>query len=138
MVVPSEGHEQARLIALAGEPVTAGPDGLALATTIAQLRESASVQESALLRPGELPAAGEDSDVEIQEMYDLSDFGGIGPGEMAPDDDGVRPARRRDLPPHPEGLRRAPPRRLVLSSTGNYLGHVVGIAIDEDRAISSS
>lgn len=137
VVVPSEGHEQARLIALAGEPVTAGPDGIALATTIAQLRESASVQESALLRPGELPAAGEDWDVGIQEMYDISDFGGIGPGVMGAGmtmeyDQHVAVTYHR-IPKGSVEIRRA---SMVLSSDGHYLGHVVGIAIDEDRAIT--
>lgn len=137
VVQPHDRQERARLSLIAGARCGEGAEGISLACTVAAITESDPIQESAYVRPGELPAAGPDWDVGIQDMFPLSDYSSLGPEVMGSAmtleyDQHVALVYHR-VPKGEVEIRRA---SAVTSSDGHHLGHVVGFVIDDDETIT--
>ena len=137
VVQPHDRQDRARLVPFRGAAGGDGSEGISLDCTVAEISRSEPIQESAYVRPGELPQSGVDWDVGIQEMYSPSDSGGLGPGVM-----GAGMAMEYDqhvvisyhrIPKGGVEIRRASP---VTSSDGHHLGHVIGFVIDDDERIT--
>ncbi|MGO9903950.1 MAG: hypothetical protein ACLP0J_30750 [Solirubrobacteraceae bacterium] len=137
VVAPHAGRTQSRLVPIESAHDAAGPDGISLRSAAAEINQAEPVHESAFVAPGELPTGGSDWDVGIQEMYPISDFGGLGPGVigagMAMEYDQHVVISYHRVPKGAVEIRRASP---VTSSDGHHLGHVVGFVTDEHESIS--
>ncbi|MGO9959572.1 MAG: hypothetical protein ACLP50_26945 [Solirubrobacteraceae bacterium] len=137
VVVPHEGDDRPRLAAIEGARGAAGSEGISLACTVAELGASEPIQESAYVRPGELPTGGPDWDVGIQEMYPSPEYGSLGPeimgaGTAMEYDEHVAVSYHR-IPKNGAEIRRSSP---VISSDADHVGHVVGFVIDDDQRIT--
>ncbi len=113
-----------------------GKGGITLRSTVAEMAERESIQESAYLRPGEAPAGNSDWDVGIEEMYPLPVYGSQGPEPLGASmgleyDQHVTMSYHR-VPKGEVEIRRE---SAVNSSDGHHLGHVVGFVIDDDQRI---
>ncbi|MGO9958864.1 MAG: PRC-barrel domain-containing protein [Solirubrobacteraceae bacterium] len=133
VVVPRGGDRRPRLAAIEGARSAVGSEGISLACTVAELSESESIQQSAYVRPSELPGGGPDWDVGIQDIYPSPEYGSLGPEILGAAmtmeyDDHVAVSYHR-VPKGGVELRRSSP---ITSSDGHHVGHVVGFVIDDD------
>ena len=137
VVAPHDRQDQPRLVPIDGAYGGDGPEGISLAYTVAEISQSEPIQESAYVRPGELPAAGSDWAVGIQEIYSMPESGSLGPEIMGAGvgmeyDQHVAVSYHR-IPADAVEIRRASP---VTSADGHQLGHVVGFVLDDDQRIT--
>lgn len=137
VVAPRERGEQARLIAIECARGTGGPEGISLDRSTAELDRAQPIHESAFTQRGELPAAGPDWDIGIQEIHDMPDLGGAGPAILAGGmgmeyDENVTVSYHR-IPKGEIELRRA---SRVVSADAHDVGHVVGFVIDDRQRVA--
>jgi sporulation protein YlmC with PRC-barrel domain len=141
VVAPHDQRHRARLAptrgARGGAAPEQAPDGLALDCTIAAIRGSEPIAESAYVRIGELIEGGPDWDVGIQDVYPLAEASSLGPemmgsGMVLEYDEHVGVNYHR-IPKGEVEIRRA---SAVTSSDGHHVGHVVGFVIDDDDRIT--
>lgn len=137
VVQPDDRLERARLMPI--KRAAAGDESVSISLdcTAAEISRFEPIQESAYVRPGELPSAGVDWDIGIQEMYSVSDHGGLGPevmgAGMAMEYDQHVVISYHRVPKGEVEIRRASP---VTSADGHHLGHVAGFVIDDDELIT--
>ena len=137
VVQPEDHSHRARLVAIEGVRRDQQQGALVLDRALDELERSTPIQESAYLRMGELPSAGPDWSVGIQEMYSMPEYGTLGPEIM-----GVGTTMEFDqhivvgyhrIPRDEVEIRRS---SAVTSNDGHHLGHVLGFAIDDQALIT--
>jgi len=138
VVEAHDRRDEARLVPIEDAHSRDGSDGISLEHTIAELAKLEQIQTSDFVRSGEWPVGDANWDVGIQDMYPLSDFGGLGPealgaGMPAGEYDQHVMVSYHRIPKGNVEIRRASP---VTSSQDGHLGHVVGFVIDDQEQIA--
>jgi sporulation protein YlmC with PRC-barrel domain len=139
VVQPHHRHDLARLVpierASGGE---SGGAGIVLDYSIEDLQKLEPLQRSAFLRLGEVPVEDPDWEVGIEDILALPYYQSLAPGAVGPGapeagfDDHVTEVYDR-VPKNEVEIRRE---SAVISSDGHGLGHVDGLLLGDDGAIT--
>ena len=141
VVEPHHRHGLARLVPVELATADDASRGIAVRSTLEELRGLPTIEEFAYLRLGEFPLNDPDWDVGIQNVlahpyYDYPGVGGLhepGIGGMPMGYDPHVAITYDRIPKGEVEIRRASD---VFSGDGHWLGHVDGLLVDEDDRIT--
>ncbi len=138
VVQPHDRHDQARLMPIGLARFDDERGGVALDCTTAQVNELKPLHEAEYVRLGERPIEDPDSDIGIEDGFELPPYESLGTSALGAG------MERFDVDPHvtvsydrvPKGMVEIRGQSEVTSSDGDHLGHVVALVVDGQAQIA--